>query len=34
MGTTTGNLWASSDGGDIWSAVSTHLPPVHALRFG
>lgn len=34
MGTTTGNLWASSDGGDVWSAVSTHLPPIHALRFG
>ncbi|MDQ8023783.1 MAG: hypothetical protein REI94_18225 [Moraxellaceae bacterium] len=33
MGTTTGNLWASSDGGDSWQTVSNHLPPVFALRF-
>ena len=34
MGTTTGNLWASGDAGDSWQTVSTHLPPVHAVRFG
>lgn len=34
MGSTTGNLWASGDGGERWSAVSGHLPPVYALRFG
>lgn len=34
LGTTTGNLWASPDAGDHWIAVSHHLPPVHALRFG
>lgn len=34
MGSTTGNLWASHDGGDRWSAVSGHLPPIYALRFG
>lgn len=34
MGSTTGNLWASDDGGDTWTTVSTHLPPIHAVRFG
>ncbi len=34
MGSTTGNLWASADGGQSWSAVSTNLPPIHAVRFG
>lgn len=34
MGSTTGNLWASGDGGERWSAVSGHLPPIYALRFG
>jgi len=34
MGSTTGNLWASDDGGDHWLSVSTHLPPIHAVRFG
>jgi hypothetical protein len=34
MGSTTGGLWASSDGGDQWAAVSQQLPPVHAVRFG
>jgi photosystem II stability/assembly factor-like uncharacterized protein len=28
MGSTTGNLWSSDDGGDHWLSVSTHLPPV------
>jgi photosystem II stability/assembly factor-like uncharacterized protein len=34
MGSTTGNLWGSSDGGDSWQAVSQHLPPIYALRIG
>lgn len=34
MGSTTGNLWASGDGGDRWRAVSGHLPPIYAVRFG
>ncbi|MBX3618913.1 MAG: exo-alpha-sialidase [Rhizobacter sp.] len=34
MGSTTGNLWASDDGGDHWTNVSTNLPPIHAVRFG
>jgi photosystem II stability/assembly factor-like uncharacterized protein len=33
FGSTTGGLWASDNGGDRWSAISTHLPPVHAVRF-
>ena len=34
MGSTTGNLWASDDGGDGWALVGANLPPIHALRFG
>jgi hypothetical protein len=34
MGSTTGGLWASADGGDSWATVSAHLPPIHAVRFG
>lgn len=33
MGSTTGGLWISEDGGDSWSCVSAHLPPIYALRF-
>jgi len=34
MGSTTGGLWASGDGGDSWATVSNLLPPVYAVRFG
>ncbi len=34
MGSTTGNLWASDDGGDSWQVVSNSLPPIHAVRIG
>jgi len=34
LGTTTGNVWTSGDAGDHWIALSHHLPPVHAVRFG
>ena len=34
MGSTTGNLWATADGGERWQTVSTTLPPIYAVRFG
>jgi hypothetical protein len=34
MGSTTGSVWASDDGGERWATVSTHLPPIFAVRFG
>lgn len=34
MGSSTGGLWSSADGGDRWQAVALHLPPIYALRFG
>jgi hypothetical protein len=34
MGSTTGGLWLSDDGGDQWQILSAHLPPVYAVRFG
>lgn len=34
MGSTTGNLWASEDGGDHWQCIASTLPPVFAVRFG
>jgi len=34
MGSTTGGLWASDDGGDQWQTVSLNLPPIAAVRFG
>ena len=34
FGSTTGGLWLSDDGGDSWQTISTHLPPIHAVRFG
>ena len=34
MGSTTGGLWGSNDGGDHWQALDAHLPPIHAVRFG
>ena len=33
MGSTTGNLWVSSDQGEYWELQSVHLPPIYALRF-
>ena len=34
MGSTTGNLWASNNGGERWQTVSSNLAPIYALRFG
>ncbi len=33
MGSTTGNCWVSEDSGESWQVVSTHFPPVYAVRF-
>jgi photosystem II stability/assembly factor-like uncharacterized protein len=33
FGSTTGGLWITEDGGDAWTCVSSHLPPVYAVRF-
>lgn len=33
MGSTTGNLWISEDGGDSWDSVSGNLPPIDSVRF-
>jgi len=34
FGSTTGNLYVSSDGGDTWAAVANNLPPIYSVRFG
>jgi hypothetical protein len=34
MGSTTGHLWVSENGGDAWSLVAGHLPPISCVRFG
>jgi hypothetical protein len=33
MGSTTGNLWLSENGGDSWSHLSGHLPPIAQVAF-
>jgi hypothetical protein len=33
LGSTTGNLWVGEDGGDRWTAVSQHLPPIYQVGF-
>lgn len=33
MGSTTGGVWVSGNGGAHWRTVSAHLPPVYAVRF-
>ncbi|MCP5153411.1 MAG: exo-alpha-sialidase [Ectothiorhodospiraceae bacterium] len=33
MGSTTGSLWVSEDGGESWQGLNHHLPPIYALRF-
>ncbi|NND75102.1 MAG: exo-alpha-sialidase [Ilumatobacter sp.] len=34
LGSTTGSLWWSPDGGDHFELLSAHLPPIHSVRFG
>lgn len=33
MGSTTGGLWISENGGDTWQAIPARLPPIYAVRF-
>jgi photosystem II stability/assembly factor-like uncharacterized protein len=33
MGSTTGALWLSENGGERWQLVNAHLPPIYAVRF-
>lgn len=33
MGSTTGSLWISGNGGDSWARVSAELPPINVVRF-
>lgn len=33
MGSTTGNLWITENGGDEWRRLSAHLPPIAAVAF-
>jgi hypothetical protein len=34
IGSTTGNLWLSENGGDSWQLVAGNLPPIACVRFG
>ena len=34
MGSTTGSLWWTGNGGDEWTEVTSNLPPIHSVRFG
>ncbi|MBV1703969.1 MAG: exo-alpha-sialidase [Hyphomicrobiales bacterium] len=34
LGSTSGGLWFSADGGDAWRAAPARLPPINAVRFG
>ncbi len=33
MGSTTGHLWVTEDGGDHWALAAGHLPPITCVRF-
>lgn len=33
MGSTTGGLWTSNDGGESWCELSAHLPPIYHVSF-
>ena len=33
MGSTTGGLWITENGGDAWTNISAHLPPIYCVRF-
>ncbi len=34
MGSTTGSLWSTGDGGESWTLVSANLPPINQVVFG
>ena len=33
MGSTTGSLWWTGDGGDSWTQVTANLPPINSVSF-
>ena len=33
MGSTTGGVWTTDDGGETWTELEARLPPVYAVRF-
>lgn len=33
MGSTTGSLWVSDNGGEAWNCVTSHLPQIYCVRF-
>ena len=33
MGSTSGGLWITEDGGDSWTDVEARLPPIYCVRF-
>ena len=33
MGSTSGGLWVSENGGDAWQEIPVRLPPIYAVRF-
>ncbi len=33
MGSTTGSLWSTGDGGDSWQQISANLPPIASVHF-
>jgi hypothetical protein len=33
MGSSTGGLWISENGGDHWDCLSNHLPQIYTVRF-
>ena len=33
FGSSTGSLWATANGGDSWTQLSGHLPPIYVVRF-
>lgn len=34
MGSTTGHLWITENGGDAWTLAAGHMPPINCVRFG
>jgi hypothetical protein len=34
FGSTTGNVWTTHNGGDEWTPLPAHLPPIYVVRFG
>jgi photosystem II stability/assembly factor-like uncharacterized protein len=34
FGSTTGSLWTTDDGGEQWTELPNHLPPIYCVRFG